>query len=323
MISILKRILLFAFIMLIVIVFIFQKGNKDSDTVFVKKEKTFSKKVNQKPKKQIYTQAFRGDIKMKKYFKILDSLLKKYEPLLSYPLDEFTFIHANSRIIDSLESFDYYRNIAKGTFISDQKELIIFHKGDSLLIPDSLMADSIQKNLKSNLIDLNIPEYKLRIIRNKDTLFTFPVRVGRNERKYLVLARNTVSLKTPTGKGLIVRIERNPRFINPVTGKTYYATKRDDNRYTKMPLIPWIEPELNGLRQGAMIHPTTNAETLGKAYSNGCVGLHEADMWRVYYEAPLGTRVVFRYDLKEGNVDEDSLKLEDIYHFRKTNKKKF
>lgn len=268
-------------------------------------------------KKSLYTAPFSKDIPVKKYFKTLDSLVEYYRPQLPFAWNEFILIQANPRIIDSLQSFDYYRKKEKGVFIYDQKELIIFHKGDQLLIPDSEMRIHIQKNLDANILDLNIPEYRLRIIRNTDTLFSFPVRVGRNERKYLELAKHVVSLRTPQGEGTIIRIERNPIFINPVTGKTYYASKRDDDRYTRLPLIPWIEPELNGLRQGAMIHPTTNQQTLNKAYSNGCVGLNEADMWRVYYEAPLGTRVIFRYEphlvLHNGEI----LSLKDIYNLRK------
>ena len=50
-------------------------------------------------------------------------------------------------------------------------------------------------------------------------------------------------------------------------------------KVTKLPQIPFIETEINGIRNGQLIHPTTNPETLNKAYSNGCIGTKEADAW--------------------------------------------
>ena len=80
-----------------------------------------------------------------------------------------------------------------------------------------------------------------------------------------------------------------------------------------MPQIPWIETEINGVRNGQMIHPTTNPKTLGKAYSNGCIGTTEADAWIIYYYAPIGTPIEIKYDLK----NEDGKTLIDIYGFSK------
>lgn len=80
-----------------------------------------------------------------------------------------------------------------------------------------------------------------------------------------------------------------------------------------MPIIPWIEPSINGIRYGALIHPTTNPETLGKAYSHGCVGTTEQDAWFIYYNAPIGTPVFFRYDLTVIQPSGDILFLKDIY----------
>jgi L,D-transpeptidase ErfK/SrfK len=83
-----------------------------------------------------------------------------------------------------------------------------------------------------------------------------------------------------------------------------------------MPVIPWIETEINGIRNGQMIHPTTNPVTLGKASSNGCIGVTEADAWIIYYHAPLNTHVQIRYDLdildEKGKVQ----KLKDIYNYQ-------
>ena len=120
-------------------------------------------------------------------------------------------------------------------------------------------------------------------------------------------------LKTKTGKGYIVNHVRIPRYVNPVNNHEYFVTKRDDGKVTKLPQIPFIETELNGLRHGQLIHPTTNPETLGKAYSNGCIGTKEADAWVIYYYAPINTEIRIRYDLSIANEMGDIITLKDIY----------
>jgi L,D-transpeptidase ErfK/SrfK len=92
------------------------------------------------------------------------------------------------------------------------------------------------------------------------------------------------------------------------------VTKRDDNRVTKLPQIPFIETEINGIRNGQLIHPTTNAATLGKVYSNGCIGTNEADAWVIYYYAPIETKIKIRYDLNVVDASGDSIVLKDIYN---------
>lgn len=104
----------------------------------------------------------------------------------------------------------------------------------------------------------------------------------------------TIDLRTKTGSGKIVRHEKDPDFYNPANHERFYTTKRDDKKSTLMPKIPWIETEINGIRNGQIIHPTTNSETLGKANSNGCIGTRESDAWIIYYYAPLETVIRIR-----------------------------
>ena len=78
-----------------------------------------------------------------------------------------------------------------------------------------------------------------------------------------------------------------------------------------MPLEPWLEPKMEGQLWGQLIHPTTTPESMGKAYSNGCMGTRDGDIWRIYYYAPVGTKVTVRYDLTPKNGD--SMRLKDIY----------
>jgi L,D-transpeptidase ErfK/SrfK len=139
--------------------------------------------------------------------------------------------------------------------------------------------------------------------------------VGRNEKKYLEMSGREQDLKTKTGNGFIVRYEKNPRYVNPVNNHEYFVTNRDDKKVTKLPQIPFLETEINGLRYGQLIHPTTNPITLGKAYSNGCIGTREGDAWTVYYFAPIGTKINIRYDLDVVNNEGATVVLKDIYGY--------
>jgi L,D-transpeptidase catalytic domain len=254
------------------------------------------------------------DVKVKEYFKFMDKLVVQVDTFETWHINEYILAHANSWIIDSLKSFDYYQMMEKGRFVYDQTELIILRKGDSLAIPDSAYAARIQAKLSTTIIDVNLPEFKLRLIQQGDTILTIPVRVGRDAEKFLYVVGRVVNLRTPIGVGEIVRTDRMHKVINLNTGKEYPGTNRDDGKFTKMPIIPWIEPSINGIRYGAMIHPTTNPTTLGKAYSHGCIGTKEADAWDVYYNSPVGTKVIFRYDLQIIDEKGDTILLEDIYH---------
>lgn len=252
------------------------------------------------------------NVPVEDYFNYIDSIVQKYDSIVPYELTEHVLIHANSWIIDSLANTDYYRMMAKDSFVYNQRKMIVLVKGIDLHIPDSLDAKKLISDLNKTIIDINIPAYKLRIYQDS-LLYTFPVRVGRNETKYLKMGDRDTNLKTRTGTGLIVSHVKDPDYYNPVNGRQYYATTRDDKRVTKMPQIPWLETELNGVRYGQLIHPTTNPKTLGKAYSNGCIGTSEAAAWVIYYFAPIGTRISVRYDLQEVTEHGETIILKDIY----------
>jgi L,D-transpeptidase ErfK/SrfK len=251
------------------------------------------------------------------YFSFMDSLATAIDTFRNWELNDYILVHANPWILDSLKNTDYYIQKAKGNFLYDQSKKIVLHKKDSISLPDSVWAAQIIAKLNSTSLDVNIPEFRLRIFQSGDTLLDTKVRVGRNEKKYLELAGHEVDLRTPIGSGEIIRIEKKPIVINPETAKRYEGTNRDDGGYTKMPIIPWLEPSINGIRFGTLIHPTTNPVTLGSAVSHGCVGTSEADAWTIYYNAPLGTKVNFRYDLKVLGENGDSVVLKDIYNLRR------
>ncbi|MFM9947052.1 MAG: L,D-transpeptidase [Saprospiraceae bacterium] len=259
------------------------------------------------------------DIAIKAYFQYLKTTAEAWDSLVPYPLSEHLLVRANPWIIDTLENTDYYRRKQRGDTLYVQQKAVVLHKGDTLFFPDSLHALALLDQMRNTLIDVNIPEYRLRIIEYGQTIYAFPIRVGKNRVRHLELAGHAVDLRTKPGTGSVIRLNRYPTFSDPVSGKKFTHTRRDDKITTLMPQIPWVEVELNGQRYGQMIHPTTNPETLEKAYSNGCVGMGEADSWRFYYHAPLGTSVVFRYDLEIIGVSGDTLLLPDIYKWGKKN----
>lgn len=259
------------------------------------------------------------NIAIKSYFQYLKATAEAWDSLVPYPLSEHLLVRANPWIIDTLENTDYYRRKQRGETLYLQPNEVVLHQGDTLFFPDSLSALALLDRMKHTLIDVNIPEFRLRIIEYGKTLYSFPIRVGKNRVRHLEVAGHDVDLRTKPGRGAVIRLNRFPTFADPVTGKKFTHTKRDDKITTLMPQIPWVEVELNGQRYGQMIHPTTNPETLEKAYSNGCVGMREADSWRFYYHAPLGTAVVFRYDLEIIGASGDTLLLPDIYKWGKKN----
>jgi L,D-transpeptidase ErfK/SrfK len=257
-------------------------------------------------------------VRIRDYFNFIDSLVVACDALTEYPLSEHLLVRANPWIIDVLANTDYYRMMQRDSFVYDQKQMVVFRPVDSILVPNRTQAAALLHSFDKTLIDVNIPEFKLRIIEDSVVLYTFPIRVGQNRKKYLKMGDRITDLRTQPGMGQVIDYRRNPAFYNPVDGKRFYLTRRDDDKTTLMPQIPWIETEINGVRNGQLIHPTTNPKTLGKAYSNGCIGVSEADAWVIYYYAPIGTKVRIRYDLEI--IDSVGTKeiLKDIYGYGKS-----
>lgn len=252
------------------------------------------------------------NVLMKDYFFYIDSLADTvfHSPSI---LNEYLLVNANLWIVDSLRSMDYYQQKKKGVFVYDQSQQIILHQGVRLLIPDSTTVASLTEQLAANRIDVNIPEYRLRVIRNNDTLLTCPIRIGRNAEAYLEFYQRDVDLRTPIGQGEIATVRKKPKYIDLQSGEEYVETNRDDGRRTKMPIMPSLEPTMNGKLVGTLIHATTNPKSLGKAYSHGCIGTSEPDIWSIYYQCPPGTKVNFRYDLNVPGEDGKLRALKDVY----------
>ena len=246
----------------------------------------------------------------------MDSLLAIYREQVPYPLTEHLIVHANPWILDSLVKTDYYRLMDKDSFVYNQRELIALPKGNQIILPDSAEGELLWRQLTALRLDVNLPEYRLRVFTDSTEIHSLPIRVGQNRKRYLAQSGRETDLRTQPGRGRVIRHERNPAFYNPVDGKRFNTTLRDDGRRTAMPLIPWIETEISGRRNGQMIHPTTNPASLAKAYSNGCIGTSEANACIVYYHAPLGAPIHIRYDLEIPDGHGGTRRLKDIYGWR-------
>lgn len=250
-------------------------------------------------------------------FRFLDEVVRQNDTAKTHKLTEHLLLRANPWILDTLVRTDYYFQKNLGNFLFDQPKMIVLRPGDTLLVPGPETAAILLEKMAKTRLDINIPAFEMRILEGDSLLFSVPVRVGKNQKKFLEVVGREVDLRTRTGEGQIVRVNRNPTFQDPVTGKKFKFTKRDDHQTTLMPQIPWLEPAIDGRRLGQMIHPTTNPKTLGHAASNGCIGVSEADGWRVYFFAPVGTRVTIRYDLFEIKPSGDTLRYPNVYPRRK------
>ncbi|NNM17912.1 MAG: L,D-transpeptidase [Croceitalea sp.] len=255
------------------------------------------------------------DISVENYFAYMDSIVANLSSFSGYELTEHLLVRHNAWIMDTLAATDYYNMMERDSFVYDQRKLLVLRKGQLLNIPDSVTAHQLNNVLARTWIDINIPEFKLRIYQDSTLLYDFPIRVGQNKSKYLAMGDRITNLRTKAGIGHIVAHVKDPQFYNPTDGKRFYTTKRDDKKRTLMPQIPWLVTEVNGIQYGQLIHPTTNPTTLGKAYSNGCIGTNEGDAWLIYYHAPIATKVHLRYDLNVEDETGKKIELQDIYGY--------
>ena len=309
--QIMKHILLIALSFLLVGCLNTDKKNSEEEKQEENQEERL-KQINEAFKKPIELRVNK-DVPIHSYFKWMDSIVAEHNQTHNYLIDEYIIVHNNPWIIDTLAHTDYYYLMDKGIFNEDSQSLIALKQDQVLAIPDSLRTEELKAQLDATFLELNIPEFRLRIIQNEKEIYKFPVRVGKVGKRYMHMAKANVDMRTHPGIGEIIRVNKNPTYKNPVNNSKYVRTNRDDGKNTALPAIPWLEPSINGRSLGQLIHPTTNLATLGRASSNGCIGMRESDAWIVYYYAPLGTKVVFKYELFGENDDGESVEFKNIY----------
>lgn len=274
---------------------------------------TFIKKDSVIPSEVLFTFVVPEDVKVKDYFTFMNNVSRAFDSILPYKLTEHILVRYNPFIIDTLISMDYYRMKLRKKVVSDQKQLIALRKGALIYVPTLAAATRLKTKMSRTYLDINIPEYKLRVIEGSDTLYTFMIRVGQVKTQFAPTIGREFDMRTRTGIGFIANVQKKFYSFDPVDGKKYEFTTRDDGKVTMMPMLPWLEPKINGELRGQWIHATTNPRSLGKAYSNGCMGTSESDIWRIYYYAPVDTKVVIRYDLIIKNEKGEFVQLKDVY----------
>ncbi|MBT8252419.1 MAG: hypothetical protein KJN68_00470, partial [Bacteroidia bacterium] len=100
------------------------------------------------------------------YFHFIDSLIVQYDSLYTSQISEHHIVRNNPWIIDSLANTDYYRMTERDSFVYDQKKLIILRVNDTIIIPDHDRVVELDSTFKRTYIDVNIPEFKLRIFQD-------------------------------------------------------------------------------------------------------------------------------------------------------------
>ncbi|MCK5684876.1 L,D-transpeptidase [bacterium] len=144
-------------------------------------------------------------------------------------------------------------------------------------------------------IVINIPSYEL-FLHNQGVISKYNIRIGKQ------------SKPTDIGNGVIVKKISNPVFrytIGENTGEIITKSRIYDTPNGKLlKVIPMpyermrsLEPMINGKRNGQMIHSTTNSETIGFAWSSGCIGLTIKDMLELYPKIILYTKIAIKYEV--------------------------
>ena len=120
--------------------FISCQSKKQSNLESVQIDSSKISMVYKKKIKELSDVQILKNIRVGDYFEFMDSLVSKYDSLVPYSLSEHLLVRNNPWIIDTLANTDYYRMMARDSFVYDQKQMIVLPKGSQLKIPDSLSA---------------------------------------------------------------------------------------------------------------------------------------------------------------------------------------
>ncbi len=163
------------------------------------------------------------------------------------------------------------------------KELLVIRLPDKLIFGVSVLIKFIKMavllvaasyfGVASYLIDINIPEYKLRLYEDDILVAIYPIAVGKSVTPSIL------------GDFQIATIVKNP---------TWYPQGKDpvppgeDN-----PLGPWW---LGLNYPGYGIHGNNSPASIGKAQSKGCIRMHNEDVKYLAGKVQKGTPVRLRYE---------------------------
>lgn len=163
-----------------------------------------------------------------------------------------------------------------------------------------------EQNFKGILV--NIPTYEI-FFKGK----TFPCRVGKPstptkiEEGTISKKRNKIIFRYTIGKKAGEIITKSRIYDKP-HGK---LIKIIDMPYDKMRSLV-INYKKSG-ENGQLLHSTTNSETMGYAWSHGCIGLTIKDMLELYKITQINTKIKNIYDPTK-IVNNTLLLYKDIYN---------
>lgn len=129
-------------------------------------------------------------------------------------------------------------------------------------------------------------DFKLSVIENEDTLFQCPIAVGKNYGN----KTKTGDKKTPEGTFAICSIENSSRWKHDFN---------DGKGLCKGAYGPYFfrlkVPKFNGIG----IHGTCKPETIGTRDSEGCIRLHNSDLYNLLNLVYVGMSVLITKDEDE------------------------
>jgi hypothetical protein len=175
-----------------------------------------------------------------------------------------------------------------------------------------MVRSSEHESSKKQKIIVNIPAFRVKIVKGNKLIKQYRCRVG------------TTATKTILGKGYISTKFR-PAIFRYSKGEKAgeiieYSRIKDfrNGRVVKRIKIPYedvcgLEIKLNGTVTGQIFHSTTNPETLEYAHSHGCMGLAVDDMLDMYKRIKKGTKVEIIYEPVEYHMGKIHF-YKDIYH---------
>lgn len=131
-------------------------------------------------------------------------------------------------------------------------------------------------NPSGSKISINLAASELKLIKNGEIIYAFPVAVGK------------ITTPTPMGLFYVDEKEVNPEWLDPKD-----KTKKADGASPDNPLgYRWIG--LN--REYYGIHGTNAPWAIGEFVSNGCIRMFEEDVELLYDQVTIGTPVEIYYE---------------------------
>ncbi|MBD2072171.1 L,D-transpeptidase [Leptolyngbya sp. FACHB-671] len=120
---------------------------------------------------------------------------------------------------------------------------------------------------------LKLGQRRVYVHRGEEILASYPVAIG------------TANTPTPTGEFEVFQMIENPVWQNPWTGEV-----RSPGANSALGLR-WIA--FNEMPHGIIgFHGTPTISSIGRAASNGCVRMHNADVVALFEQVEIGTTVI-------------------------------